>query len=419
MTLRRSFLLSALALPIAFGAGLPTPAHAEGTTAEVLHFWVSGGESQAIKVIADAFAARGGTWVDNAVAGGDAARAAAISRIQGGTPPTAMMWNVGSGIDELAAAGLLNDVTEVAQAEGWQAALPPVVWERMQNNGEVVAVPLNIHGENWLYWNTAVLAEAGVTTPPATWDEFFAAADAIGATGKIALAQGGEAWQELILYRAVVASTAGTDIYRQVFVDRDVAAVTSDPMKEATAIFLRLKDYIDPGSPGRSWNDATSLVITGQAGFQVMGDWAKGEFTAAGQTAGTEFGCALPPGGGQGYIIAVDVFAFPKSDDAAIQSAQAELASVLMDPAVQTDFNLIKGSVPVRQDVSTAAFDACGQAALQILADPANQLPNASLALAGDIEAGIEEAITAAWNDPAATVDSTLAGLAAAIGAGN
>lgn len=395
------------------------PMHAEGTTAKVLHFWVSGGKSKAIAVIADAFTAKGNTWVDNAVAGGDAARAAAISRIQGGQPPTAMMWNVGSGIDELAAAGLLNDVTAVATAEGWQAALPPVVWDRMLNDGKVVAVPLNIHGENWLYWNSAVLAEAGITTPPATWDEFFAAADAIEAKGKIALAQGGEAWQELLLYRAVVASTAGTDVYRQVFVDRDAAAATSEPMRQATEIFFRLKDYVDPGSPGRSWNDATSLVIKGQAGFQVMGDWAKGEFTAAGQTAGTEFGCALPPGGGTGYIIAVDVFAFPKSDDAAIQGAQAELASVLMDPAVQTEFNLIKGSVPVRQDVSTEAFDACGQAALAILADPANQLPNASLALAGDIEAGIEETITAAWNSETPDVDATLQALAAAISAGN
>jgi glucose/mannose transport system substrate-binding protein len=417
MTLRRSFLMTALALPLAIGGGFVTNAQAQGSTAEVLHFWVSGGESKAIKVIADAFTAGGGTWVDNAVAGGDAARAAAISRIQGGNPPTAMMWNVGSGIDELAAAGLLNDVTDVANAGGWQAVLPPVIWERMQHDGKVVAVPLNIHGENWLYWNNAVLAEAGITTPPTTWDAFFAAADAVKAKGKIPLALGGEAWQELLLYRAVVASTAGTDIYKKVFVDRDVASVTSEPMKKATEIFLRMKGYIDPGSPGRSWNDATSLVITGQAGFQVMGDWAKGEFTAANQKPGSEFGCSLPPGGNTGYIMAVDVFAFPKTDDPAQRSAQAELASVLMDPKVQTDFNLIKGSVPLRQDVSTADFDACGQEALKILSDPANQLPNASLALAGDIEGGIEEAITAAWNDPAATVDSTLAGLAAAIGA--
>ncbi len=49
--------------------------------------------------------------------------------------------------------------------------------------------------------------------------------------------------------------------------------------------YRRLHDYVDPGSPGRNWNDATSLVIQGKAGMQFMGDWAKGEFTAAGTDA--------------------------------------------------------------------------------------------------------------------------------------
>ena len=409
-------LTSALCIAVPLAA---SPAFAEGKTAEVLHFWVSGGESKAISVIAKAFTDRGDTWIDNAVAGGDAARAAAISRIQGGDPPTAMMWNVGSGIDELASQGLLNDVTATAKSENWQAVLPSLVWDRMQHEGKVVAVPLNIHGENWLYWNSKVLAEAGISSPPSTWDAFFAAADAVKAKGKIALALGGEPWQELLLYRAIVASTAGAETYRKVFVDRDADAVKSADMRKATEIFFRMKDYVDEGSPGRSWNDATGLVVSGRAGFQVMGDWAKGEFTAAGQVAGTDFGCALPPGGGEGYIIAIDVFAFPKTTDAQAVSAQAELASVLMDPKVQTDFNLVKGSVPVRQDVSTSAFDACGQKALAILAKPENQLPNASLALAGDLEAGIEETITAAWNDQAATVDGMLDALAGVIRSGN
>ena len=46
--------------------------------------------------------------------------------------------------------------------------------------------------------------------------------------------------------------------------------------------------------PGRNWNDATAMVITGKAGVQMMGDWAKGEFLAANQTAGKEFGCVVP-----------------------------------------------------------------------------------------------------------------------------
>ena len=54
----------------------------------------------------------------------------------------------------------------------------------------------------------------------------------------------------------------------------------------------KLKGYTDEGSPGRDWNVATGMVIEGKAGFQIMGDWAKGEFTAAGKVPGVDYYCA-------------------------------------------------------------------------------------------------------------------------------
>jgi glucose/mannose transport system substrate-binding protein len=41
----------------------------------------------------------------------------------------------------------------------------------------------------------------------------------------------------------------------------------------------------------QDWNQATNLVITGQAGGQIMGDWAQGEFQVAGQVAGKDYTC--------------------------------------------------------------------------------------------------------------------------------
>lgn len=401
--------LLAFASTITFGA-----AQADPLKAEVLHFWVSGGESKAIKVIAEAYRARGGEWIDNAVAGGDASRATAISRIQGGDAPTAMMWNIGTAIEDLATQGMLNNVDAVADKEGWRSVLPPVVLQRMTVDGHIVAVPVNIHGENWLFWNNDVLAKAGVQ-PPKTWDDFFAAAEKIKAAGFIPLAQGGEPWQEVMAFRAVVASEAGPDIYRKVFIERDRAALASPAMKKAAEIFLKLKGLTDPGSPGRSWNDATSMVITGKAAFQIMGDWAKGEFSAAGQNAGKEFGCSLPPGGSKGYIIAVDVFSFPKTDKPEAIKAQELLASVLMDRQVQTDFNRVKGSVPVRLDIPAADFDACGKLAVETLADEKNQLPNAALAMTDDMEGTIEDLVTQSWNGEASDPGALLTDLSAAI----
>ncbi len=45
------------------------------------------------------------------------------------------------------------------------------------------------------------------------------------------------------------------------------------------------------GFSGRDWNIATSMVINGEAAMQIMGDWAKGEFTAAGKKAGVDYLC--------------------------------------------------------------------------------------------------------------------------------
>ena len=76
--------LTALTLVWAAGA----PANAEEMKAEVIHWWTSGGESAAVRVLADQFIKAGGVWIDTAVAGGVNARTAAINRTIGGNPPT-------------------------------------------------------------------------------------------------------------------------------------------------------------------------------------------------------------------------------------------------------------------------------------------------------------------------------------------
>ena len=39
--------------------------------AEVIHWWTSGGESAAVKQVAQAYRNAGGVWIDTAIAGGD------------------------------------------------------------------------------------------------------------------------------------------------------------------------------------------------------------------------------------------------------------------------------------------------------------------------------------------------------------
>jgi glucose/mannose transport system substrate-binding protein len=266
-------------------------------TAEVLHWWTSGSEARALKVIADRFTAQGGRWIDNPIAGGggDAARTVAKTRILGGKPPTIMQWHLGLSLRQLAEEGLLGDVDEVARAGDWDAALPPLLVANAKVAGHYVAIPVDIHGENWLWTNTKLLAAAGVAVPR-NWPEFNEAAAKIRQAGFIPLALGGQGWQQVIIFSSVALGLGGPDFYRRALIELDAKYLAGPEMGAVFAELRLIKTMIDPGASNRDWNEATNLVATGKAAMQLMGDWAKGEFLAAGLVPERDFGCdASPP----------------------------------------------------------------------------------------------------------------------------
>jgi len=397
----RSMLLAATVLAVA-----PTLASAQEEKAEVLHWWTSGGESAAVRVFADAFTEAGGTWVDTAIAGGTNARTAGINRIVGGNPPTAMQFNTGKQFDELVANDLLGDVDEVAEKGNWREVLPPAIVDAATRDGKFYAVPVNIHGINWLWYNKKVLAVAGIAEPK-TWAEVVAAGQKLQEKGLIGLSQGGQPWQERTLFNSVLIGEGGTDLYYQIYRDNNVDAVASDKFKQVAETFRQLQGVVDPGSPGRNWNDATAMVITGKAGMQVMGDWAKGEFNAAGLTANDQYGCTVVGEGG--YLMGGDVFVFPTTTDPAAHKAQMILAEVMLDPATQIAFNSKKGSVPVRLDVDVSSMDYCAQQGAAALKDPARQVPTTDFLISPDLSGALDDVITQYWNNKNMTTDQFVA----------
>ncbi|KGM32756.1 hypothetical protein P409_19590 [Inquilinus limosus MP06] len=372
---------------------------AAAQTVDVIHWWTSGGESKAIKVFADEFKKRGGTWIDSAVVGGTAARQAAMNRIAGGDAPGAIQWNIGVAVTNLAKEGLLADLDDLAAAGKWQEKLPPLIVKNASYDGHFYAVPTDIHGDNWLWYSTKIFQEVGAE-PPKSWDEFFPVADKIKAKGYTALGLGGEPWQEALLFRSVLIGAGGKETYRKVYVDHDAAAAGGPEMVKAFETFGKLRAYVDQGSAGRKWNDTTIMVATNKAAMQIMGDWAKGEFAAAGLTPGKEFGCARPPGNQDAYVLTVDVFAFPKLDDPEKTKAQKLLAEVMMDPATQVAFNQFKGALPPRMDADVGTLDICSQEGQKVMSKVENQLPNTALAFSSDVEGQLQDLITQFWTNP-------------------
>lgn len=388
-----------LTLAAALAGALYSVQPAAAQKADVMHWWTSGGESRAVAVFAKEYDKRGGTWVDDASVGPQAEHAAALNRIAGGDPPTAMQWNIGVAVRQLAEQGVLTPLDEYAKQGDWLAHLPPLLVSNMTYDGHVIAVPVDIHGANYQFYSTKVFDDLKLQ-PPKTWDEFLADAPKIRAAGYIPIAFGANAQQQDWLFYAVLAGAGGSDLYRKVLVDHDAKAAGSDAMARVFDIIGQIRQYVDAGSPNRKWNDSLALVETNKAALMIVGDWAKGDFSAAHMTAGKEFGCQMAPGNQNAYVMTVDVFVFPLNKDAEQKKAQEKLATLMMDPAVQTEFNAYKGALPARLDANVAELDACAQLGQKVLANAANQLPNFALAFSPDSQGQIEDLLGNYWSNP-------------------
>ena len=357
---------------------------ANATDLEVTHWWTSGGEAAAVAEFAKAFDATGNKWVDGAIAGsGDVARPIIISRILGGNPMGATQLNPGKDADDLIAAGLLQDLTELAVAEDWANILrPKSQMESCTKDGKVYCVPVNLHSGQWMWTNRKVYEDAGIA-PPQNWNEMIAAAPALQAKGIIPLSLA-EGWPIGLLTEDLIVAIAGVDNYVAVYQDRNMEMARGP---EFAAVFKAIDDarkIIDPKTVTPQWNEAVGLVINGKAAANVMGDWAGGEFAVAGMVAGKDYDCL--PGLGVEPVLGTggDVFYFPKSADPEVTKAQLALASSMVTKEVQVAFNLKKGSLPMRADVDLSAANDCMKKGLEILDKGTKVFPNNSQMLDRD-----------------------------------
>ena len=353
----------------AAAAGLFAAGGAWAQSVEVLHWWTSGGEAAALGVLKKDLEKQGVAWKDMPVAGGggEAAMTSLRARVTAKNPPTAVQM-LGFDIQDWAKQGALGDLNALAAKEGWDKTVPAALQAFSKHQGKWIAAPVNVHSTNWVWANRDVLAKAGVTAAPANWDDFIAALDKVQKAGFVALAHGGQAWQEATIFDGVVLSTGGVDFYNKALVNKDKAALGSDTMKRVFDRMAQLRKYVDKDFSNRDWNLASAMVIQGKAGFQIMGDWAKGEFINAKKVPGKDFLCFRVPGT-QGMVsFNSDQFAM-FNVGAAAKDAQVKLASAIMNPSFQSAFNVVKGSVPARTDVPDAAFDDCGKKGMKDLAE--------------------------------------------------
>jgi glucose/mannose transport system substrate-binding protein len=397
MNLKR--LTAALSLAVAI------PSAALATELEVTHWWTSGGEAAAVAELAKAFNATGDSWKDGAIAGsGGTARPIMIARITGGDPMGATQFNHGQQAQELVEAGLMLDLTDVAEANNWKDIIfPKGLLDSCTIDGKIYCAPVNIHSPEWLWLSNKVYEDLGIPVPK-DWNEFVATAPQVEAAGKIPLALGNQPWQSNLAFGAITTAVAGLDVWKAVNVEKNMDMAAGPEMAKVFEAAGNARK-LAAKSTVQDWNQATNLVITDQAAGQIMGDWAQGEFAVAGEVAGKDYTC-LPGLGLNAYLsTGGDAFYFPKVNDAEKEAAQKRLAKLLVDPATQVAFNLKKGSLPVRGDVDLSAANDCMKKGLDLL-KAGNILPSGDQVWSADVQKQAEDLMIEFWKSDMAPADA-------------
>jgi glucose/mannose transport system substrate-binding protein len=301
-------------------------------------------------------------FVNAAVAGGAGtnARAVLATRLQAGDAPDSWQGHAGQElIGTYVAANQLEPVNFLFEENGWMDVMPETLIPLISEGGNIYSVPVNIHRANVLWYNPTVLEEAGVAVPT-SMDEWFTAMDTLVAGGMTAPLAMGEQWTAMHLMETVLLGSLGPEKYNDLW---DGSLAWDDPaVVKALEDFVKVLGYTNTDSANLTWQDASQLVVSGDAAFNVMGDWAEGYFTELGKAPRTEFGWAPVPGSGGTFQFLSDSFVLPvgaKHRDAAIA-----WLTVAGSKEGQDAFNPVKGSIPARSDGDKSLYDEYLQSAM-------------------------------------------------------
>ncbi len=366
---------------------------------EVLHWWTSGGEAKAMNELKKIMQEKGHKLKDFPVAGGSGSTAMTVlkSRVVSGNPPIAAQIK-GPLIKQWGELNALANLNEVAKDGEWAEKIPENLQSMMQYKDQFVAVPVNIHRNNWLWMNKHIFDRTGLK-PPKTWSEFEKTAEKLKKMGIIPVAHGGQPWQDNGVFEIIVLATGGSDFYQKSLVALDQSSLGNKTMLRVFQRLRRYKSFIDRDFSGRDWNLATSMVIEGKAGMQLMGDWAKGEFFAANQKPGEDFIAVAAPDTSSSFIFTTDSFVFFKQKKSLQAKAVKDFAEVILSTPFQISFNLNKGSIPVNLKTSMKKFDIYGKQSMKDFTKN-TVLPSMAHGIANHagVQGSIEDVVTNFFN---------------------
>jgi len=325
--------------------------------------WWAGDEGPALQALIDRYnELYPDVKVINAtVTGGSGVNARAVlkTRMLGGDPPDSFQVHAGQElIGTWVVADRMEDLSSLYKEQGWLEKYPAGLLKLLSTDDGIWSVPVNIHRSNVMWYNPAKIKELGVAVPK-TWDEFLAICPDLKAAGVTPLVVG-ENWTQQHLWESVALGVLGADDWNNLW---NGSLAFNDPKAQRVwDVYGKVMDCTNDDASGLSWQQATDRVVSGEAAFNIMGDWAAGYMTTTlGLEPGTGFGWAPSPGTDGVFLMLSDSFGLPKG--VKHRAEAINWLKLLGSVEGQDIFNPLKGSIAPHLDSDLSKYNAYLQSA--------------------------------------------------------
>jgi glucose/mannose transport system substrate-binding protein len=353
---------------------IPRASSAGDNQVEVYSWWTGPGEEEGLRALTKDFETknRGLHVVNAAVSGGAGSNAKAIlaSRLLANDPPESYQRHAGLELADDVRSGKVEDLSSLYAEQGWAKIIPQGLLDKITINGNVYAVPVNIHRANLMWYSPRTLRSLGIAAPPRSWHEFLQQAVAIRAAGRTPLTLGPQ-WTQKHLLETVLLGELGPDGYEGLWDGR--IRWTSPPVLQALNTFKQVLAQSDIASSAADWQPQMDRVTAGTAVYAVMGDWSYSYLSLTKKLRWElDFNAAATPGSDGVYDFLSDSFTLPTG------TRRPDLARQWLiecgSRAGQDLFNPRKGSIPARFDADPALYGGYLGWALQQWRDPRTRI---------------------------------------------
>lgn len=330
--------------------GSPSAAWAQGASVDILDLWRTQSEQRAIDVLRKQVKAHGAEWREFVVSGFPAVKDEFARRKSTGRTPNVVSWVLGREVKAMADRGLTRTIT--SEREFFESQIAPDLLKLVAGERGLSGVPIGLHIQNQVIYNRDLLNKYQLRQP-ADWIEFLGYGPNLKRDGVYLIANSDEPWQIRNMFMSIFSSLANADDAHLLLSGGQPLHSLHGKFSKAVDIMMRLKEFAEPQSRGRKWEETVRLVEAQRSLAVALGDYIIPEFNDSANIA-----CGVAPGAK--YIIwGADTLIFPTVQDPRLIAGQNLVFKILADRDTLLQFSYWKGSIPAIKDAPTQSLRPC------------------------------------------------------------